>query len=112
MKRTFTLFSTLILVFIFSILALKIYEINSTNSKNVISQYKYIQAKNHLDFLEKYIKSLENLELLNKIQIKEEKFNIVAFIQRVEDKEFEIELSVKAIGFNVRVYKKIVLKKL
>lgn len=45
MKKAFTLFSVLILVFIFSILAVRIYETKSINSINIINKYKYIQAK-------------------------------------------------------------------
>jgi len=107
MKKSFSLFSTLILVFIFSISAIKIYELKSISSTNIINQYKYIQAKNHLNFLEEYIKSLNNLNNLEKIQIENEKYEILALVKKIENKKFEIQLSVKAVGFDIRVYKKV-----
>lgn len=110
MKKSFTLFSTLILVFIFSMIAVNLYELKSISSLNIQNQYKYIQAKNHLIFLEEYLKNLENLESLNKIQIENEKFEIIALIKKIEEKKYEIQMWVKAIDFNVRVYKKEVLE--
>lgn len=107
MKKSFTLFSTLILVFLFSLVCIKIYELKSISSINIINQYKYIQAKNHLNFLEEYINTLNDFETLKKIQIKNEKFDILALIHKQSNKTYEIELIVKALNFNVRVYKKI-----
>ncbi len=111
MIKSFTLFSTIILVFIFSIISVNLYELKSINSLNTQSQYKYIQAKNHLYFLEKYIKTLENIETLDKIQIENTKFKIIALFEKISEKEYEIEMSVKANDFNVRVYKTILLIK-
>lgn len=106
MKKSFTLFSTLVLVFIFSILAVNLYEIKSVSSVNIQNQYKYIQAKNHLLFLEEYLKNLDSLDTLEKVQIENEKFEIIALIEKIEEEKYEIEIWVKAIDFNVRVYKK------
>ncbi len=106
-KNSFILIFVLIFVFLFSILALRIYELKSFSSLNIINQYKYLQAKNHLVFLENYINSLENLNLINKIQIDEEKFEIIALINKTETNRYEIEFSVKAIDYNIRVYKKV-----
>lgn len=110
MKKSFTLFSTLVLVFIFSILAVNLYEIKSISSINIQNQYKYIQAKNHLIFLEEYLKNLESLDSLEKVQIENEKFEIIALIEKIEEEKYEIEMWVKAIDFNIRVYKKEVLE--
>lgn len=110
MKKSFTLFSTLVLVFIFSIIAVNLYEIKSISSINIQNQYKYIQAKNHLLFLEEYLKNLESLDSLEKVQIENEKFEIIALIEKIEEEKYEIEMWVKAIDFNVRVYKKEVLE--
>lgn len=110
MKKSFTLFSTLVLVFIFSILAVNLYEIKSVSSVNIQNQYKYIQAKNHLLFLEEYLKNLDSLDTLEKVQIENEKFEIIALIEKIEEEKYEIEIWVKAIDFNVRVYKKEVLE--
>lgn len=106
-KNSFTLFSTLILVFIFSILTIKIFETKSISSINIINQYKYIQAKNHLDFLENYINSLVELDSLDKLQIENSDFEILAFIEKVESKKYEVELIVKSIEENIRVYKRL-----
>lgn len=106
MKKAFTLFSTLVLVFIFSVIIVNIFEVKSLSSVNIQKQYKYIQAKNHLVFLEEYVKSLADLEKLNKIQIKDEKYIIFALIKKVNTK-YEIELIVEALDFNIRVYKRI-----
>lgn len=114
MIKSFTLFSTIILVFIFSIISINLYELKSINSLNIQNQYKYIQANNHLLFLEKYINtlnSLDNLESLDKIQVQNEKFEIIASIKKISEKKFEIEMFVKALDFNVRVYKTIFLIK-
>lgn len=105
MKKAFTLLSTILLVFIFSIIAVNIYELKSINSINIQKQYKYIQAKNHLNFLEEYVKSLDDLDTLDKLQIKNEKFEIIALIEKVDTNKYEAQLSVKAMGFDVRVYK-------
>lgn len=110
MKKSFTLFSTLVLVFIFSIIAVNLYEIKSISSINIQNQYKYIQAKNHLLFLEEYLKNLESLDSLEKVQIENEKFEIIALIEKIEEEKYEIEMWVKAIDFNIRVYKKEVLE--
>lgn len=111
-QKGFTLFSTLILIFVFSILIIKIFEIKSISSTNIINQYKYIQAKNHLIFLEEYINSLldlesSNLDSIDKIKIEDQNFNIIALIKK-EDKTNIIELIVEDLNFNIRVYKKII----
>ena len=103
-QKAFTLFSTLILIFIFSILIIKIFEVKSISSVNIINQYRYIQAKNHLCFLEEYINSLENLNSLEKIKIENTDFNIFALIKKKKDK-FEIELIVEDFKFDIRTYK-------
>ena len=106
MKKSFTLFSTLILIFIFSLLAIKIYEVKSLSSINIRNQYKYIQAKNHLIFLEEYIHSIDDLKTLDKIQIENLKFDIFALIKKI-DVKYEIELIVKAIDSDIRLHKSI-----
>ena len=106
-KKSFTLFSTLILIFIFSILLIKIFELKSISSVNILNQYRYIQAKNHLLFLESYIKSLKDLDSIDKIEIENENFNILALVQKSKS-EYEIELIIEDINFDIRVYKKII----
>ncbi len=111
MIKSFTLFSTILLIFIFSIISINLYELKSINSSNIQNQYKYIQAKNHLFFLEKYINTLDNFESLDKIQIENTKFNIIALLKKISENKYEIEMSVKAIDFNVRVHKSIFIIK-
>ncbi|WP_320036343.1 hypothetical protein [Halarcobacter sp.] len=107
-KKAFLLFSTLILIFIFSILSIKIFENKSISSENILNQYNYIQAKNHLKFLEEYVLSIKSLDLIDKIQIKNSKFDIIALIEK-KDGDFEVELIVKAKNENIRVYKRVIV---
>ncbi len=106
-KKSFILLTTLVLIFVFSILAVYIFEVKSLNSQNIIKQYKYIQAKNHINFLDEYIQSLSDLNLLDKIAIEDDKFNIYAIIEKEETK-YKIDIYVKAIGFDVSLHKKII----
>ena len=106
-KNAFTLFSTLILIFIFSILIIKIFEVKSISSVNIINQYRYIQAKNHLSFLEQYLNSLSDLSSIDKIKIENTNFDIFALIKKNEEK-FEIELIVEDLNFDIRVYKTLI----
>ncbi|WP_417328567.1 hypothetical protein [Halarcobacter sp.] len=110
MKKAFTLFSVLILVFIFSILAVKIYEVKSINSINIINKYKYIQAKNHLAFLEEYIKSLSDYSSFKKLAIEDENYSINAYVKE-EINFYKIELVVKANNHDIRVQRVITIPK-
>jgi competence protein ComGC len=109
MNKAFTLFSTLILIFIFSILLINIYEVKSINSTNIIKQYSYIQAKNHLTFLNEYLLSLKDYKLLEKIEIKDNKFNIYSILKKI-DTSYEAHLYVKSKIYNISVHKKLILK--
>ncbi len=109
MNKAFTLFSTLILIFIFSILLINIYETKSINSTNIIKQYNYIQAKNHLNFLKEYLLALKDYNLLEKVEIKDKKFNIYANIKKV-DNFYKVHLYVKSKFYDVSVYTKILRK--
>jgi len=106
-KKAFILLSVIILIFIFSILIIKVFEVKTISSINIINQYKYIQAKNHLNFLEEYIDSIKDLKAIDKILIENERFNIQALIKKINDpqEKYEIELIVSSIDFNIRVYK-------
>ncbi len=106
-KKGFVLLSTLILIFIFSLLIIKIYEIKSINSVNIKNQYRYIQAKNHLFFLEEYINSLNDLNSIDKVKIENDDYDIFALIKKNENK-FEIELIVEDLNFKIRVYKTLI----
>ena len=106
-RDAFTLFSTLILIFIFSILIIKIFEVKSISSVNIVNQYRYIQAKNHLTFLEQYLNSLSDLSSIDKIKIENSDFDIFALIKKNEEK-FEVELIVEDLDFDIRVYKTLI----
>lgn len=109
MKKSFTLFSTIILLFIFSVLIINIFETKSLNSKNIQNQYLYIQAKNHLNFLEEYINSLKNFSSLEKIQIEDTHFNIIAKIRKKE-KNYEVNLYINSNSHNISLHKKVFIK--
>jgi len=104
MKKSFTLFSVIILIFVFSMLIVKIYETKSINSINIVNQYEYIQGKNHLLFLEEYINSIDELSKVNKIVIENDKYEILAYINENE-KSYEIEMIINLIEGNIRLHK-------
>ena len=105
MKKSFTLFSLLVLILLFSILTIRIFENKSISSVNIINQYKYIQAKNHLKFLEEYIQNLSTLNNIDKIEIEDNNFIIQAFIKKVSIQKFEVELIVESLNANIKVHK-------
>jgi len=109
-KNAFTLFSTLVLIFIFSILIVNIFEIKSMSSVNIQKQYYYIQAKNHLAFLEEYTFSLKDLKTINKIEIQDNYFHIFADIKK-EDKNYEADLYIKSKLHNISIHKKLSFNK-
>ena len=101
-KKAFTLFFVLILVFILSLLAIRVYELKSFSSINISKQYNYLQAKNHLAFLKEYLNHI-NLENIEKIEIENNKFNIFAHIKK-EAKTYEIKLYVSSKFYNVSLH--------
>jgi len=105
-KKSFTLFSTLILIFVFSILVIKIFETKAISSQNIINQYEYIQAKNHLQFLEEYISSLKSLDTTKSIKIKDKMFDINAHMEK-KGSSYEANLYVKDFKNHIRVHKTI-----
>lgn len=110
MKKGFILFSVIILLFVFSLVMIKIYETKSINSLNIINQYKYIQAKNHLLFLEEYLRSLNDFSSLSKLEIEDTEYKLIAYVSSKES-FYEIELIVKAFEHNVRVHKSFTISK-
>lgn len=110
MKKAFTLFSVLVLLFVFSLLGYKIFEVKSINSINIINQYKYIQAKNHLLFLEQYIKTLNDYSNIEKISIDDKNFQINAFVKN-KSSNYQIELIVQSNEDKIRVQKLIYVSK-
>ena len=102
MKKSYVLFITLILVVVFSVLANFILETNSLKNEAFKQKYLYLQAKNHILFLEDYILKTD-LEDTKDIKIDDDLFTIVAkrygeensklFFLSVQDKELNIRLT-------------------
>ena len=107
MKKSFVLLFTLILITLFSLVAVNIFEVKSLSSINILKQHNYLQAKNYLKFLEEYLQHLDDLSSINSIEIPNENFNILAKIKRVNE-HYEIELIVVNLASNIRLYKKII----
>jgi len=109
MKKSYTLLLTILLVTLFSYLALNIAQTKSFSNSNIQNQYLYIQAKNHLLFMKDYLNSLNinELESINKLKIDDENFNIESFIKKV-DNSYEIEIFIQSKEFDIRLYEKII----
>lgn len=102
MKKSYVLFITLILVVVFSVLANFILETNSLKNEAFTQKYLYLQAKNHILFLEEYILKTD-LEDTKTIKIDNDLFEIIAkkygeeqsklFFLSVQNKKFAIRLT-------------------
>ena len=102
MKKSYVLFITLILVVVFSVLANFILETNSLKNEAFTQKYLYLQAKNHILFLEDYILKTD-LEDTKKVKIENDLFEIIAkrygeekskiFFLSVQNKDFAIKLT-------------------
>ena len=106
MKKSYVLFITLVLVVIFSVLANFILETNSLKNEAFKQKYLYLQAKNHISFLEDYILKT-NLEDTKKVKIENDLFEIKA-TRYGEEKSKLFFLSVKNKKFDIRLTKQIV----
>ena len=56
MKKSYTLFITIVLITLFSYLSISILETKALRSENLSNQYLNIQAKNHMIFFIDYLK--------------------------------------------------------
>ncbi|PRM89519.1 hypothetical protein CJ671_07180 [Aliarcobacter cryaerophilus] len=102
MKKSYVLFITLILIVVFSVLANFILETNSLKNEAFTQKYLYLQAKNHILFLEDYILKTD-LEDTKKVKIENDLFEIIAkrygdekskiFFLSVQNKDFAIKLT-------------------
>lgn len=103
-KKSFSLLITIVLVSLFSYLALSILQTKSFSNKNLENQYLYIQAKNHKEFFKEYINSLSLDELKNiqSLEIEDKNYEIKAFITK-EDKT-KIEIFIKSKTHNISIY--------
>jgi hypothetical protein len=105
MKKAYTLLISIILITIFSYLAVSILETKSLRSTNLSNQYLYIQGKNHLDFFKSYIKNID-LTDISHLEIKDDFFDIYAKIEK-KDSIFVINIFVKAKDYDIALYEKI-----
>lgn len=106
MKKSFSLFITIILLTLFSYLILSIFQTKAFRSKNIQNQYLYIQAKNHSRFLKEYLNKID-LSTINHIEIKDRIFNISATIKK-EPIFYKITTYVSAKEYDIRVIDKFV----
>ena len=106
MKKSYVLFITLILVVVFSVLANFILETNSLKNEAFTQKYLYLQAKNHILFLEDYILKTD-LEDTKKVKIENDLFEIIAkrygdekskiFFLSVHNHNFDITLTIHIV---------------
>ena len=106
MKKSYVLFITLVLVVVFSVLANFILETNSLKNEAFKQKYLYLQAKNHILFLEDYILKTD-LEDTKDIKIDDDLFEIIAKRYGDENRKLFF-LSVKNKKFDIRLTKQIV----
>lgn len=96
MKKSFSLFLTVIIIGIFSFVALNYFQIKSLKTYNLKNQIVYIQGKNHLDFLKKISKVHD---FKDKFEIQNSDFEIYAIKQ-----ENKIHYFVKSKKESVNLY--------
>lgn len=107
MKKSYVLFITLALVLVFSVLANSILETNSIKNESFIQKTLYLQAKNHILFLEDYILN-SDLEDTKTVKISDEIFEIIAKRDKEDSKLFFI--SVYSSKFDIRLTKQVVIE--
>ena len=106
MKKAYTLLISIVLITIFSYLAISILETKSLRSTNLSNQYLYIQGKNHLDFFKSYLLNID-LNDIQEIEIKDDLFDIKAKIEK-ENSSFSINIFVKAKDYDISLYERII----
>jgi hypothetical protein len=105
MRKAYSLLISIILITVFSYLAISILQTKSLRSENITNQYLYIQGKNHLEFFKDFVKN-SNLEGINHLKIYDDLFDIYAKIEK-KDSIFEIDIFVKAKDYDISLYEKI-----
>ena len=104
MKKSYTLLISIVLITIFSFLAISILETKALRSSNLSNQYLYIQGKNHLDFFKSYIKSVDLTDISN-LEIKDDFFNIYAKVEK-KDSTFVVDIFVKEKNHDISLYER------
>lgn len=105
MMKSYTLLITILLITLFSYLAISIMQTNSLQSVNLKNQYLYIQANNHKEFIKEYLKSI-NLADINHLKIDDDIFNIEALIKK-EDLKYKIDIFIKAKKYDIELHEEI-----
>ena len=103
MKKAYTLLLTIVLITTFSVLGIFILETKSLKNTNLTNQYLYIQAKNHLNFFEDFVKDYD-LKDITHLQIEDELFDIYA--TKLIDSNV-IDIFVKAKYYDISIHKQI-----
>lgn len=106
MKKSFTLFVTIVLFSVFTYVTFDILQTKAIKSENIKNQFLYIQAKNHISFLEDYLKSID-LKDIDSLKVDDNFFDIKA--QKSKDFAGYL-LSVSSNDFNIRITKKFLIK--
>ena len=106
MKKSYTLLITIVLITLFSFLAISILQTKSLRAENLTNQYLYIQAKNHKIFLKDYLKSID-LEGISSFEIKDDLFYIYAKIEK-NNSIFTINIFVKAKEYDISLHEKVI----
>lgn len=101
-KKSFTLLITVLMITLFSYLAISSMHTSSFQSINLQNQYLYIQANNHKEFIKEYLKSLE-LRDIKHLKIDDDSFDIEAFIKK-EDSKYQIDIFVNSKKYDIRVH--------
>lgn len=108
-KKAYTLLITIVLISLFSYLIISTMQTKSFANKNIQNQYLYIQAKNHMDFFKNHINSMstEQLKSMNKLELKDDFFEIEANINNTNSK-LQIDIFVKSISFDIRLHQRVI----
>ena len=106
MKKSFTLFVTIVLFSVFTYVTFDILQTKAIKSENIKNQFLYIQAKNHISFLEDYLKNID-LKDIDSLKVDDNFFDIKA--QKSKDFAGYL-LSVSSNDFNIRITRKFLIK--
>ncbi len=98
MKKSFSLFLTILIIGTFSFVSIKYFELKSFKTNNIKNQIVYIQAKNHMNFLKKISKTYDFNE---KLEVQNSEFLIYAL-----KKDSNIHYFVKSKKESINLYEK------
>lgn len=102
MKKAFSTLISVIILMLFSALIVFVFEIKAIQNENIKNEYLQIQAKLHLDFLNEYVKTL------NDNSIKTLEFANNHFSLKIESTTNSFELFVIANQHNISLHKSVI----